>query len=84
MKPLFSVVIPVYNKKPHVQRSIISVLNQSFSDFELIIIDDAPTDGSLDEIKKFPDPRIRLLHRDKPGPGGYAARNLGVKVAQGE
>lgn len=80
----FSVVIPVYNKAPHIQRSITSVLSQRFSDFELLIIDDASTDGSLNEIKKFTDKRIRLFQRDMPGPGGYAARNLGISHAKGE
>lgn len=83
-KPLLSVVIPVYNKGPHVNRSISSVLNQTFGDFELLLINDASTDNSLEEIQKFIDPRIRILHRDQPGPGGYAARNLGIQEAQAE
>jgi glycosyltransferase involved in cell wall biosynthesis len=82
--PFFSVVVPVYNKGPHIQRSIGSVLNQTFQDFELILVNDASTDNSLDEIQKFTDPRIRILHRDEPGPGGYAARNLGIKEARAE
>ncbi|BBO80263.1 glycosyl transferase [Desulfosarcina ovata subsp. sediminis] len=83
-KPFFSAVIPLYNKAPHVARSVGSVLNQTFGDFELIIVDDSSTDGSLNEVQKFNDPRIRLLHREKPGPGGYAARNFGIKVAKGQ
>jgi glycosyltransferase involved in cell wall biosynthesis len=83
-KPFFSVVIPVYNKGPHVHRAISSVLNQTFQDFELILINDASTDNSLEEMQKFTDPRIRILHRDEPGPGGYAARNLGIKEARAE
>jgi glycosyltransferase involved in cell wall biosynthesis len=67
-----------------VARSVGSVLNQTFRDYELIIINDASTDGSVQEVKKFNDPRIRLLYRDKPGPGGYAARNLGIKEARGK
>ena len=82
--PFFSAVIPLYNKAPHVARSVGSVLKQTFQDFELIIVNDASTDGSVEEVKKFNDPRIRLLHRDKPGPGGYAARNLGIEAARGE
>ena len=66
------------------ERSVSSVLKQTFQDFELIIIDDASTDGSVDEVLKFNDPRIRLLHRDTPGSGGYAARNLGIKEAMAE
>ena len=77
-------VIPVYNKGPHIQRSISSVLNQSYQDFELIIVNDASTDNSLEEIMKFNDSRIRVLHRDTPGPGGYAARNLGIQEARAD
>lgn len=83
-KPFFSVVVPVHNKEPHIRRSISSVLKQSFSNFELIVIDDASTDGSLSELKKIDDHRIRVLHRDKPGPGGYAARNLGIEKANSD
>ena len=83
-KPFFSAVIPIYNKAPHIARSVGSVLNQTFEDFELIIVDDASTDGSIEEVQKFNDPRISLLHREKPGPGGYAARNLGIKEAKGQ
>ncbi len=77
-RPFFSVVVPVYNKAPHIQRSLGSVLRQTFSDYELIIINDASTDGSRDEILAFSDPRIRLFDRQVPGAGGYAARNFGI------
>lgn len=81
--PKFSVVIPVYNKRPHIERSINSVLEQSFTDFELILIDDASTDGSSEKLKEFSNiSKIRLFSRDEPGPGGYAARNLGIKEAK--
>ncbi len=83
-KPFFSVVIPVYNKAPCLERSIGSVLAQTFADFELLLVDDASTDASLDEIRKFSDPRIRLVHRDVPGPGGYAARNLGIAESRAD
>ncbi|MDM1545267.1 glycosyltransferase family 2 protein [Ignatzschineria indica] len=83
-KPFFSVVVPVYNKEPHIARSINSILNQTFTDFELIIVCDPSTDNSNAEVAKFTDPRIRVFHRDKPGPGGYAARNLGIKEAKAD
>ncbi|WP_066632800.1 glycosyltransferase family 2 protein [Desulfolucanica intricata] len=85
MKKLkFSVVIPLYNKGPHISRAIRSVLSQTLQDFELIVVNDASTDNSIKEIKKFNDIRIRLLHRTQPGPGGYAARNLGTSEARSE
>jgi succinoglycan biosynthesis protein ExoO len=80
----FSVIIPVYNKEPHVARSIESVLGQTHPDFELIIVNDASTDNSMEEVAKFEDPRIRIFNRDIPGPGGYAARNLGISKANNE
>jgi glycosyltransferase involved in cell wall biosynthesis len=82
--PSVSVVMPLFNKLPHVRRSISSVLSQSFGDFELIIVNDASTDGSVAEVLRFEDPRIRLAHRDIPGAGGYAARNLGVELARAD
>lgn len=77
--PFFSVVVPLHNKGPHVARAIASVLQQTDRDFELLIIDDASTDGGLDEVGRFSDPRLRVIRREKPGPGGYAARNLGIQ-----
>ena len=82
--PQFSVIIPVYNKEPHIARSISSVLNQSFDNFELIIVCDPSTDNSNKQVDKFTDSRIKVLHRDQPGPGGYAARNLGLDEARAE
>jgi glycosyltransferase involved in cell wall biosynthesis len=82
--PFFSVIVPVYNKEPHVCRSINSILNQSFMDFELIIVCDPSTDNSNSEVESISDNRIKVYYRDKPGPGGYAARNLGIKHAKGK
>lgn len=79
---MFSVIIPVYNKLLHLDRAIHSVLNQTFRKFELILIDDASTDGSSEKLKEYKDSRITLYRRDSPGPGGYAARNLGIKKAK--
>ncbi len=78
-----SVVIPVYNKRQHIRRAVYSVLRQSYQDFELIIIDDASTDGSMNELTDVQDDRIVTAERKVPGPGGYAARNLGTKMAKG-
>ncbi|GAA0474396.1 hypothetical protein GCM10009096_14870 [Parasphingorhabdus litoris] len=79
----FSVVIPVHNKARHVAASLTSALQQSRSPEEIIIIDDASTDDSASIISQFQDPSIRVLFRDTPGPGGYAARNLGIAEANG-
>jgi glycosyltransferase involved in cell wall biosynthesis len=78
----YSVIMPVYNKGPHVARAVASVFAQSFADFELLVIDDACTDESMAEVARFDDPRLRILRRPRPGPGGYAARNLGAREAE--
>lgn len=81
---MFSVIIPVHNKGLHIGKSIESVLAQTYQHFELLLIDDASTDNSLEVMQQFHDPRIRILRRKQPGPGGYAARNLGIKEARAE
>lgn len=79
----FSVVIPVHNKARHVAASVASALQQTRPAHEIIIIDDASTDESVAVLSKMSDPRIRMLFRDIPGPGGYAARNFGIAEANG-
>lgn len=78
---MFSVIIPIYNKEKQVARAIQSVLHQTFIDFELILINDASTDNSLQVASSFADPRIKILQRSQPGAGGYAARNDGIRRA---
>lgn len=75
--------MPVHNKAQYLGRALESVLGQSFSDFELITIDDASTDNSLEIIRGVNDPRVRKHRRLTPGPGGYAARNMGIRLARG-
>jgi len=82
--PYFSVIIPVHNKLPHLERSIHSVLQQTYPNFEVILIDDASTDGSSEKLMEFSHPKLSLYHRSVPGPGGYAARNLGIGKAKYE
>ncbi|WP_404475087.1 glycosyltransferase family 2 protein [Vreelandella venusta] len=79
---LFSVIVPVHNKASTLLDSLSCLYEQTFTNFEIIVVDDASTDGSLDilldEERKG---KIRLYQRDKPGPGGYAARNYGAQNA---
>lgn len=79
----FSVVIPVHNKERHVARSVNSALTQTYPANEIIAIDDASKDGSMAEIARLGAPVV-TLRRDEPGPGGYAARNLGIENAKSE
>lgn len=78
---MFSVIIPVHNKKEHVIAAIESVLAQTYDGYELILIDDCSSDGSLELILPYESDRIKIYKREIPGPGGYAARNLGVEKA---
>lgn len=79
-----SVVIPVHQKGEHILDAIHSVLNQSIPPLEIIVVDDASTDGGIAKLVTLGIPNLRVLRRDQPGPGGYAARNLGINEAQGE
>jgi len=85
IKPEVSVIIPTYNRGYLVGRSIESVLNQTYHNFELIIVDDASTDNTKEVIKKYQkvDSRIIYLNHDK-NKGGSAARNTGIKAAKGK
>ncbi len=78
----FSVVIPLYNKVQSVSRTIKSVLSQTHHDFELIVVDDGSTDGSLDIVRKFNDERIRLVQKENGGVS--SARNYGLKEAKAD
>ena len=82
--PTVSVIIPTYNRAHLVARAIQSVLNQTYKDFELIIVDDGSTDNTEDIIKEFQkkDERIKYIKHDK-NRGGSAARNTGIKAARG-
>jgi glycosyltransferase involved in cell wall biosynthesis len=77
-----SVIVPLYNKKEFIARAIDSILSQSFKNFELIIVDDGSTDGSMDIVRRYTDPRIKLIRQENQGPG--AARNTGANLASGE
>lgn len=80
----FSVVIPLFNKGPHVLEAIRSVYRQTCVPHEVIIVDDGSTDGGLEKVRELDLPNLRVLTRSPPGPGGYAARNLGIESATGE
>jgi len=81
--PLFSVVVPVWNRAAWVRRCAASVLAQEFSDYELIVVDDGSTDGSPAALSDVADPRLRVLARGENG-GTWAARAAGVREARGD
>ena len=79
---MISVVIPLYNKEKQIAHTIQSVFNQTFQDFEVVIVDDGSTDESAAEVEKFCDSRIRLIHQENAGVA--AARNRGIEEAKGD
>ncbi len=83
--PKISVVMPVYNTKEFLEESIQSILNQSFKEFEFIIVDDKSTDTSLNIINKYKkkDKRIVLI-KNKKNIGQASSRNKGLKKAKGK
>lgn len=81
MKPLFSVLIPTYNRERHVCEAVESVLRQSWSGYEVLVIDDGSTDGTRAALARYA-PHIRYLCQTNQGP--EVARNNAAKVAQGE
>lgn len=81
--PRITVLMPVYNCDLYINEAIDSILNQTFTDFEFIIIDDASTDKTVDVIKTYSDKRIKLIV--KPLNTGYTnSLNYGLQVAKGE
>ncbi len=82
MAPFFSVIIPLYNKEGYIKSTLQSVLNQSFTDFEIIIINDGSTDSSTSEVKQFTDSRISFYQQENKGLS--AARNAGIKKAKAD
>jgi glycosyltransferase involved in cell wall biosynthesis len=80
-KPLVSAIIPTYNRSGAVCSAIDSVLQQTYSRTEIVVVDDGSTDGTQDALKRFGN-RIKLVTQENAGPG--AARNHGVRICNGE
>jgi len=81
--PKITVLLPVYNAKPYLHDAIHSVLDQTYKNIELLIIDDGSTDGSVDIIRSFKDPRIVFLQHVANN-GLIATLNEGLEKARGE
>jgi glycosyltransferase involved in cell wall biosynthesis len=79
--PVFSVIIPLYNKALYIAKTLESVLSQGFTDFEVIVVDDGATDGSAAIVKQFNDPRLHYIYKENGGVS--SARNLGISLAKG-
>jgi glycosyltransferase involved in cell wall biosynthesis len=81
-KPTVSVVIPTYNRAHLVGRAIKSVLEQTYQDYQLLVIDDASTDATEQAVLDFRDPRVSYVRHPR-NLGGSAARNTGIREAKG-
>ena len=83
---LVSIIMPCHNGERYLVQSIGSVLNQTYQNWELLVIDDASTDSSVDTVKEISkqDKRVKLLINDNPVGRPYAPRNYGIARAQGD
>lgn len=79
---MVSVIIPVYNREKTIKKAIASVLDQTWNDLEVIVVDDGSTDNSANEIKSMKDIRIKYIYQKNAG--ACAARNHGLDLAQGD
>ena len=82
MNPLVSVVIPVYNVEKYVKQCIDSITRQTYSNLEIIIVDDGSTDKSMDALKDISDSRVIIIHQSNQGLS--SARNAGIECSNGE
>lgn len=78
--PIISIIIPVYNGEKYIEEAIGSIGNQTFSDYEIIVVDDGSTDKTADCVKKYPE--IKYIYQENKGPA--SARNMGVRKASGK
>lgn len=82
-QPIVSVVIPTFNRAGTLRRAVDSVLGQTFTDFELIVVDDGSTDDTPGVIDALGDPRVRYIRHDRRS-GANAARNTGIRASRGD
>ena len=79
---MISVIIPVYNREKLIEKSIQSVLNQTYRDLELIVVDDGSIDKTREVVKSINDPRLKYIYQ--PNQGACSARNRGIEEAKGD
>lgn len=79
---MISVIIPVYNREQTIKKALNSVLNQTYKDIEVIVVDDGSTDASKKVIESISDKRIKYVYQENAG--ACVARNTGIEMAKGE
>ena len=81
---LISIIVPIYNSSEYIQRCIDSILSQTLTNFELILINDGSTDNSIDVLKEYESKDSRIIVINKKNEGVSIARNTGIEMAKGE
>ena len=84
MSPKISIIIPSYNEEKNIFRCLDSVMNQTFSDFEVLCVDDGSNDKTFDIIKKYSEKDSRIIPMKNPNKGVSSARNFGIENAKGD
>ena len=82
MQEKVSIIVPVYNAENYIEKTIESVLNQSYDNWEMLLVENGSTDKSVEKIRQFSDPRIRLIIMEDNA-GAANARNEGMRQATG-
>lgn len=80
---MVSVIIPSYNREKTIERAVMSVLNQTYKDLELIVVDDCSKDNTVEVLKSIKDDRLKIIRLEKNS-GACVARNVGIENAQGD
>lgn len=82
--PAVSIVIPTFNRPELIARAIRSVLAQTFTDYEIVVVDDGDKIRAGEVVESFHEPRIRYIKNDPPKRGGGASRNVGINESEGK
>lgn len=84
MAPKISIIVPAFNEEKYISRCLDSILNQTFSDFEVICIDDGSTDNTFKILTEYSEKDSRIIPLKNPGKGVSSARNFGIENSHGE
>jgi len=83
MEPLVTVIMPFYNEEKYIEKSVSCIIDQTYKNLEILLIDDGSSDNSLEKVKKINDNRIKIISLEK-NIGRAAARNIGIEEAKGD
>lgn len=83
MNELVSVIVPVYNAQKCIDDTILSVINQTYTNWELLLCDDGSTDQTVSIMRRYESERVHILEKNSPDKGAACARNRGIQAASG-